>query len=367
MIENRLVEALMKMGYSRVNANVNGINIAYIVVDEEAYIVTVVHALTGEEFTWAQYDNILAQIKDNFMKRSFRQIHLLSIICTQDPDKVKQFCADRDNYWIIDTSTNRLIIYENQSSSFRDLKNVIEHLFEEPMNKDSNMQGDFSQEYSQGSGQTSAHHDYMKKSRGANFGNLTLCNSILIGINVIVFLVVQFSGWFGGAEEIKYNGALSWFSVRDDREYYRILSSMFLHSDINHLFNNMLVLLFVGDKLERATGKMKYLFIYFGTGILAGISSMGYNMMKDSMVVSIGASGAIFGLVGAMIYILIVNKGHLEDINMRQIALFVIFSLYGGITSVNIDNAAHIGGFLAGIILAVILYRRPKQIPDRIR
>ena len=139
---------------------------------------------------------------------------------------------------------------------------------------------------------------------------------------------------------------------------------MFLHSDFEHLMNNMLVLFFVGDNLERAAGKIKYFIIYFGSGIIAGISSISYNMIKEKMVYSVGASGAIFGIVGAMGYILLVNKGHLEDISSRQIILFTVFSLYGGIANANIDNVAHIGGFIGGIILAIILYRRPKSIKD---
>ena len=162
-------------------------------------------------------------------------------------------------------------------------------------------------------------------------------------------------------------GGIFWYYVIEEKEYYRILTSLFMHSDIAHVFNNMVVLLFVGANLERATGKVKYLLLYFGTGIIADITSIVYNMMKDKQssdiiaTYSIGASGAIFGVVGAMIYIIIVNKGRLEDISSRQIILFAIFGLYGGITNAGIDNAAHIGGIIAGVILAMLLYRRPMR------
>jgi rhomboid protease GluP len=129
----------------------------------------------------------------------------------------------------------------------------------------------------------------------------------------------------------------------------------------------MLVLLFVGDNLERAAGKLKYLLIYFGTGIIAGITSISYNMWKDSGQIgeassySIGASGAIFGVVGAVLFIVMINRGRLEGISTRQMVFFVILSLYGGIANTHIDQAAHIGGFIAGIILAALLYRRNKD------
>ncbi|WP_330657376.1 rhomboid family intramembrane serine protease [Anaerocolumna aminovalerica] len=143
---------------------------------------------------------------------------------------------------------------------------------------------------------------------------------------------------------------------------------MYLHKNldtIDHLVNNMLVLFFIGDKLEKIVGKAKYLCIYFISGLLAGMASLGYNMVKNNYVVSAGASGAIFGVVGAMAFIVLINKGRIKDISSRQMVVFVLLSLYGGLTSQGIDNAAHIGGLLSGAILAAVLYRMHKRKFER--
>ena len=66
----------------------------------------------------------------------------------------------------------------------------------------------------------------------------------------------------------------------------------------------------------------------------------------------------MFGVVGALFVIVLLNHGHLEDLNTRQLALFAVFSVYHGITSAGIDNAAHIGGLIVGGLLALVLYRR---------
>ena len=161
-------------------------------------------------------------------------------------------------------------------------------------------------------------------------------------------------------------GALSWFYIKEEHEFYRLLTSMFMHGDWDHLINNMIVLLFIGGNLESIAGRYRYLLMYFGTGILAGLTSVGYNMWKEAgnvsffdTTISIGASGAIFGIVGAFLYIVIINRGRIAEVSAAQMVLFVVLSLYSGIVNSQIDQAAHVGGFISGFLLAVILYRKP--------
>jgi rhomboid protease GluP len=261
----------------------------------------------------------------------------------------------------VDTSSNRLIIYETQSVEFTGLRDSIEQLLEEEQRENPLSQDSAFYENLQNS-------QRMQGSPARKLKLFTLMNTIIIAINIIAFLVMHYTKAFGGEEQMLTGGALSWYFVKEQKEYYRIITSMFMHSNWSHLFNNMVVLLFVGVNLERAAGKVKYLLIYLGTGIIAGITSISYNMWKDyaefsyeHSVFSIGASGAIYGVVGAMLYIVIANRGRLEDISTRQMILFVAFSLYGGISNAQIDQAAHIGGFFAGLLLAIIVYRRPKR------
>ena len=79
------------------------------------------------------------------------------------------------------------------------------------------------------------------------------------------------------------------------------------------------------------------------------------------MAVSAGASGAIFGVIGGLLYVVGVNRGRLEDLSSRQLATMVLFSLYFGFTSTGVNNVAHVGGLVSGIVMAWILYRRPQR------
>ena len=122
----------------------------------------------------------------------------------------------------------------------------------------------------------------------------------------------------------------------------------------------MLVLAFIGDNLERALGKVKYLVLYLAAGIGSSAVSAVWSMFKDEYSVSGGASGAIFGVVGALLVIVIKNRGQLEDLSSRQLMFFAGFSIYHGVTSAGIDNMAHISGFLIGALLGGLLYRRKR-------
>jgi rhomboid protease GluP len=352
-IRMRIIEGLIYQlrvrDFIHLDIKVKGVHLFYRPVNSEADIVILFHAPSGNEMSKEEYRYILDNIKEKFNESGFRYIYLLGMIFTDHPDKARRFCLEEDDHWIVDLTDRRLIIYENQAPEFMGLKIEVEHLLSnEQFSTDMQVFPTFLSDKEED-------NDPPHKREW-----ITPLNTVLIAANILIYLIVHYTKLFGSTDQVMAQGALSWYYVKEEHEYYRILTSMFLHSDFGHIVNNMLVLFVVGDNLERAAGKIKYLLIYFGTGILAAVSSISYNMIKDENVFSIGASGAIFGVVGAMAYIILVNKGRLEDMSGRQILFFAIFSLYGGIASVNIDNAAHIGGFLAGVVLALLLYRRKK-------
>ena len=88
--------------------------------------------------------------------------------------------------------------------------------------------------------------------------------------------------------------------------------------------------------------------------------SLYHGLSTETYAVSAGASGAVFGLMGALLYVVIANKGRLGRLSGKGLLFMVALSLYFGLTSSGVDNWAHIGGLISGFIMAVILYRRPK-------
>ena len=185
---------------------------------------------------------------------------------------------------------------------------------------------------------------------------------ILILINVLVFLVSDLTGYSQDVMHMLDLGAAYTPLITEGGEVYRLFTGMFLHFGIAHLLNNMLVLFVLGSRLERAAGKIRFLVIYLLGGVAGNVISLLLELDSGDYSVSAGASGAVFAVMGAMIYIVVRNRGWLEDLSWRQIVVMALFSLYFGFASSGVDNAAHVGGLISGGILAVILYHPRRRI-----
>ena len=182
---------------------------------------------------------------------------------------------------------------------------------------------------------------------------------ILIVLNLMVFLYGVLHGndelinMFGNNYELVQNG-----------EFYRLLTCMFVHADIMHILFNMIALYSIGPVVERYYGKSKFLLIYLVSGLLGSIFS-GVFMTADS--ISIGASGAIFGLLGSICYFTYYYRATLQGILRGSIMPVIIINLVIGFISSSIDLSAHIGGLIGGILISMAIgigdkHRKSDQI-----
>lgn len=169
---------------------------------------------------------------------------------------------------------------------------------------------------------------------------------MLVAVNVVVFLLCRVTG------SLLRDGELGVVHVLYYKEYGRILWSMFLHSGMDHLFNNMLILFFLGSMIEREVGHVRYAALYFLSGIGGNLLSLYVKYVNNEMVASIGASGAIFGLDGVLLAMVLFSDRRMENVTMPRVLLMIVGSLYSGFAGSNIDNAAHVGGLITGFTAA---------------
>ena len=173
----------------------------------------------------------------------------------------------------------------------------------------------------------------------------------LILVNVVVFLLELKDG---GSEKtevaIKYGAQYSPY-VRQG-QYYRLFTAMFLHFGIYHLLFNMYALSVIGPAVDYVCGTVRFLIIYLLSGLAGNVVTMVLDEQTGQRRISAGASGCVFGLLGACFVLAIAGYGF----SLRSIMTTLLINLVYGFSSRRINMASHVGGFLAGAaIMAVML------------
>ena len=176
----------------------------------------------------------------------------------------------------------------------------------------------------------------------------------LIAINILVFMYLNLFN--------DYDTALRLFcmhapSIRAG-EYYRLFTCMFLHADIVHLGVNCYALYVIGPQIENYIGKVKYTIVYLISGLIGALFSM---VFASDNFASVGASGAIFGLLGALLYFGYHYRVYLGNVLKSQIIPLIVVNLFIGIITPGIDIFAHIGGLIGGVLSTMALGIKDKS------
>ena len=178
-----------------------------------------------------------------------------------------------------------------------------------------------------------------------------LVTPTLIALNVLVFIAMVATGMSplapGSGELLRWGSNFGPFTL--DGQWWRLFTSMFLHFGLAHLAFNMLGLWSLGKLTERLFGSAAFLFIYLFAGLCGSLGSL----LWHPLINSAGASGAIFGVLGALLAFMINPRtripAHIAAAQRNSALIFIAYNLFNGFAHAGIDNAAHIGGLLAGI------------------
>lgn len=177
----------------------------------------------------------------------------------------------------------------------------------------------------------------------------------LVIANVLVFVIQSLKGDIADSNYMIACGADYW-PLTLSGEYWRLFTSMFMHFSLQHLASNMISLIAMGMIVEHALEHVKYLITYLVSGLAAGLVSCFYHRAVQTAAVSAGASGAIFGLTGAIAALAIFDRAGQYGIDKRRVPMAVLFSVLVGIES-SVDTAAHIGGLAAGFLISFLILK----------
>ena len=182
----------------------------------------------------------------------------------------------------------------------------------------------------------------------------------LIIVNAALFLITDLGARFFGAE-LYLKGIAFYPSIVGGGEWYRLLSACFLHSSIEHLTGNMISLGVFGYRLEGRLGHIRMLLLYLVSGMAACAASIFINHSLGHDYMTLGASGAIFGLMGIMAVVLISDGRRLDGVGLPQLIFAAALAVYSGMQSETVDQIGHVAGLAAGLLLGALFVPRRRD------
>lgn len=179
---------------------------------------------------------------------------------------------------------------------------------------------------------------------------IPVVSGMLVAVNALVYVMCAFTD-----SHLYRLGNLNVVDVLVKGEYGRVVWAMFLHSGIGHIFNNMLILFFLGAMIEKEVGHVRYAAIFFLSGIAGNLASLFVKASHYDFSGTVGASGAVFGLDGVLLALVLTLGGQMAAVTPGRVMAMILLSLYNGFSADNIDNAAHVGGLAFGFFSGCVV------------
>ena len=180
---------------------------------------------------------------------------------------------------------------------------------------------------------------------------LVIINTVVFGLTVLLAPIPTVFGMMD-------------YDLVSKGQVYRLFTAIFLHGGVEHILSNMVMLYAAGDLLEKRIGHVRFALAYLVSGIAGNAVSYLYEKVSGVRYTAVGASGAVYGIMGVIIC-LAIRKVKGFEIPKQRILLALFFSIYSSFAIPNIDYAAHIGGMIAGLIAG--LFMNPAYETDTIR
>ena len=339
MIQRRVNEAFKQDGYRILPGNSQAIKVYYRYYQERFHVIVAVNQTKGfvmhpehqqqmQEWVLNNFYHPQAILPDFSEDFPVYSVEVLTLLIGGEDEQTKDMCSVCQNTWVYRPEIRRVFIYENQPGEFYGLRAVLENID-------------------------------MFSSKGKK--RMPYVTVAIIGLNCMVYLLMELFGSTYDVAFVAQYGAMYPLFLLEERQWWRLLTAGFVHFGMRHLANNMLLLYTMGERLEQAVGSVKMLSIYLVSLLVGNIVSYIKMLQTGHYAVAAGASGAVYGIIGAALWVLIVHRGRWGDLTAKRLVLCIVLMICTGFTTVGIDNAAHMGGLIAGFVITAILYHRKHQ------
>ena len=183
--------------------------------------------------------------------------------------------------------------------------------------------------------------------------------TVLLGVILLYFAFISMNGGTTNSQALVDYGAFFPLYVLANNEYYRFITSIFIHIGVSHLFFNGYALYVFGTQIERVMGRVKYIMFFLLTGIGGNIVTYIFSLRSEEAfrTVSAGASGSLFGILGAFLYLIRRHPNRITPEGRKSILSMLGLNLAITILIPNISITAHFGGLIIGYILSYIFIK----------
>lgn len=361
---------LYSCNMNTIKVNANFLEVFYEIDDDNRVKALLIYDIGKKGKTTDLYDleeNILRdkvehikkQVVTMLMAKENADVDTISVVCSDRVFDSKLFdrSASGDEVYLVNLKEYSIVFPEDGSAGSQKYYDIVKQVLAAEKYKNAYDSGDYSV-FRKEPTRWDIEQQRAKRNNTINrmifkeyFLSVTMA---MIIVNVIVHIVLESLGNTYNPYFMHEYGAAYWENIIEDGEYWRVFTSMFMHFGFDHLLGNMFTLFLLGNALERTVGKLRFFILYMLSGINAGVCSTIYHWAQKDNSICAGASGAIYGVMGAMIAVFVVCKVR-SSISLRGLIVYAIVSIGNSIQSEEVDNAAHLGGFTSGLILAIIL------------
>lgn len=364
----KLAEQFTQMGYRFCPSKPEEVGIYYKFYQEGFHVCLVVDCEHGFTLTPDAHQKIVENTMNLFYHPEGRlqgfpqglpvyHVEVMTIVVGTDSNLLHELCANCRNTWAIAATEQKLLIYENQPGDFFGLRANLERLI-----YGDTQTSPYTSEPSQGyTNPQKGIRSWIESLKATDIRRMPYFTIAIVALNVLVFLIMELFGSTTDAEYVAYYGGMYPPYVLYGNQWWRILTSMFIHFGAAHLLNNMVIFACVGSRLEPAMGHMKFIALYLFSGIGGGLLSLFTMIHQNSFAVSAGASGAVFGVIGGLLWVVIRHRGRFDGLTQRGMILMIVLCLYYGFVTAGVDNFCHIGGLIVGFLFSALFYRRKPQ------
>ncbi|MDY4080411.1 MAG: rhomboid family intramembrane serine protease [Candidatus Metalachnospira sp.] len=297
-----------------------------------------------------ELEKLITESEENILKANrhfFNNIVSVNILYSENAERAEAFVNSRDiirdngihNVWWY---TDGAELYYGQGQPTK--------VFEIEKSVKKALENDF---YGQAMNLEEISRNESEKTRLRKKSKFPVTIAAIMTANILIFLAQLV---LGAEDEFIYRYGINQSMIFLQGQYYRIFTYMFIHSGIEHIMFNGLSLFIYGTRVEKYCGNLKTAAIYFISGLSGGLLSAGFNTGF-----CVGASGAIFGLLGAVLVISKKTGQKLDGLGYTTMLAVAVVSIGMGMLDAGVDNFGHIGGFIGGLISSALIYRSKKE------